>query len=314
MIKVKNITKIYGNTTAVDDISFEIDKGEITGFLGPNGAGKSTLLRIMTGVLSPTSGSVEIAGHDIHEEPIAAKRMIGYLPENNPLYPDYTARAYLSFIANLKNIQDVNSEIDRVMKAVFIADKAENRIVKLSKGYRQRVGMAAALLGNPEILLLDEPTVGLDPNQIVEIRELIREIGKTNTILLSTHILQEVNSVCNKVIIIHKGKIRAIDTHEHLLDRIEGQNKIQIQSRNISQETIRQLEKIDGVTKIETRIVSDHQTEIDIMTKKTSELRPLIAKTIIMSGGDLFGMKVETLSLEEVFMKLTNERDPEGLS
>jgi len=309
LIKVKNITKKYDAITAVDNVSFEIAKGEITGFLGPNGAGKSTLLRIMTGTLSPSSGSVEIGGVDMKEDPIKAKKLIGYLPENNPLYPDYTPRQYLTFISRIKEMQEPEQETERVMKAVSILDKADIRVTKLSKGYRQRVGLAAALIGTPAILLLDEPTVGLDPNQIVEIRELIRELGKTNTILLSTHILQEVNSVCNKVIIIHKGSVRAVDSHEGLLDRLEGQNRVHVTLQGDVENVIEKLNSIKGIMKTDIHSVVDGMTRIEIVVRRDTEARPEIAKAVISAKAELYEMEIETLSLEDVFMKLTNEQE-----
>lgn len=309
MIKVLEVSKNYGETKALEKVSFEISKGEVTGFLGPNGAGKSTLLRILSGTMTPGSGKVFIAGTDIAENPVLAKKSIGYLPENNPLYPDYTPRQYLTFIGRLKGISEVSDEVERVMRSVAILDKADTRIVRLSKGYKQRVGIAAALVGKPPILLLDEPTVGLDPNQIVEIRELIRELGKENTVILSTHIMQEVNSVCNKVIIIHKGKIRAVDSHEGLLDRLEGQNRIHLSLKGDVSKFAERLSTLSGVLKVVREKKDDQRTDFELTVRKDLELQPELARMVVQENCDLMRLDVETLSLEEVFLRLTNEQE-----
>ena len=218
LIEVKNLVKQYGTHLALDDLSFTVEDNEIFGFLGPNGAGKSTTMNIITGYLAPTSGTVSIDGHDIVEDPIGAKRLIGYLPELPPLYMDMTPREYLKFVAEAKGVKkaELKGEIDRVMEKTAIMD-VQNQIIKtLSKGYRQRVGMAESIIGNPKVIIMDEPTVGLDPVQIIEFRDMIRELGKDHTVIISSHILAEISEICHKIIIIVKGKLVAIDTPENL--------------------------------------------------------------------------------------------------
>ena len=307
MIKVNGITKYYGEKKAVDNASFEIQPGEIVGFLGPNGAGKTTILKIMTGILHPTAGSVSIFGHDIAESPVEAKKKIGYLSENNPLYPDYTPAQYLDFIARVRQIENPGQNISQVMEKVFIADVANTKIAKLSKGYRQRVGLAAALLAKPDVLLLDEPTVGLDPNQIRDIRTLIREIGKTQTIFLSTHILQEVTSVCSRVIIIHNGTIVASDTLSNLSHHLDKAERTVFTFKGRSDHAVAELKKIPGVTEVECEHCDDHVNRVTVWSKKDEEIRPEAAKMLVKEGFEIYGISRERLSLEEVFKKLTAE-------
>ena len=225
-IEVKNLTKFFGKTRVLDNLSFNIDKGEIIGFLGPNGAGKTTTMRILTGFLAPSSGDVRIGGLEVLEHTLSIRKKIGYLPENNPLYLDMKVFEYLEFIASTKNIPDSKSEIRRVVRVCGLTDRMGQTIGELSKGYRQRVGLAQALLGDPEIIILDEPTSGLDPNQIMEIRNLIKKIGETKTIILSTHILSEIQATCNRAIIINKGKIVASGTTDELISQARGRTKI----------------------------------------------------------------------------------------
>ena len=241
MIEVKNLVKKYGDHTAVDHLSFTVEKGQIYGFLGPNGAGKSTTMNIMTGYLGATDGEVLINGHDILKEPEAAKKSIGYLPELPPLYMDMTVMEYLKFSAELKKIkkEDREAEIEKALKLVKLADVQDRLIKNLSKGYKQRVGLAQAILGFPEIIILDEPTVGLDPKQIIEIRELIRELAKEHTVILSSHILAEIREVCDYIMIISKGKLVASDTPEHLEELMNGSDTIHIETR-AEEETVRE--------------------------------------------------------------------------
>ncbi len=217
MIEVKNLVKYYGDKKAVNNITFSVGEGEILGFLGPNGAGKSTTMNILTGYISMTGGEVRICGIDILDDPIGAKRSIGYLPEQPPLYPEMTVREYLSFVCELKGVSDIKTEIDDIAKKTGLKDVISRRVGNLSKGYKQRTGLAAALVGDPKVLILDEPTVGLDPNQIIEIRELIKELGKEHTVILSSHILQEISAVSDKILIINKGRSVAFDTPENIL-------------------------------------------------------------------------------------------------
>ncbi len=224
MIEVRNLVKQYGTHRALDDLSFDVEDNEVFGFLGPNGAGKSTTMNIITGYLAPTSGTVSIDGHDIVEDPIGAKRLIGYLPELPPLYMDMTPKEYLKFVAEAKGVKkaEMKDELDRVMEKTAIAD-VQNQIIKtLSKGYRQRVGMAEAIIGSPKVIIMDEPTVGLDPVQIIEFRDMIRELGKDHTVIISSHILAEISEICHKIMIIVKGKLVAIDTPENLAANFGG--------------------------------------------------------------------------------------------
>lgn len=227
MIEVKNLVKQYGTHLALDDLSFSVEDNEIFGFLGPNGAGKSTTMNIITGYLAPTSGTVTIDGHDIIEDPIGAKKLIGYLPELPPLYMEMTPREYLKFVAEAKGVKkaDLRDEIDRVMEKTAITDVQNQLIKTLSKGYRQRVGMAEAIIGSPKVIIMDEPTVGLDPVQIIEFREMIRELGKDHTVIISSHILAEISEICHKIMIIVKGKLVAIDTPDNLAKMIGGDSE-----------------------------------------------------------------------------------------
>ena len=227
LIEVKNLVKQYGTHLALDDLSFSVEDNEIFGFLGPNGAGKSTTMNIITGYLAPTSGTVSIDGHDIIEDPIEAKKLIGYLPELPPLYPEMTPREYLKFVAEAKGVKkaDIRDEIDRVMEKTAITDVQNQLIKTLSKGYRQRVGMAEAIIGSPKVIIMDEPTVGLDPMQIIEFREMIRELGKDHTVIISSHILAEISEICHKIMIIVKGRLVAIDTPENLAKMIGGDSE-----------------------------------------------------------------------------------------
>ena len=252
MIEVKNVSKNYGPVSAVKDISFTVEKGHIYGFLGPNGAGKSTTMNMITGCLAATSGEITIAGHDIYSEAMEAKRHIGYLPEQPPLYTDMTPFEYLSFVGRAKGLSrgELYDQIETVMEKTGIANVADRLIRNLSKGYKQRVGIAQAILGNPDIIILDEPTVGLDPIQIVEIRQLIQELGKKHTVILSSHILQEISAVCDWVIMISKGKIVASDAIENLLSGTEGSSSIHLETEG-NADTIRKiLQKIKGVEKL----------------------------------------------------------------
>jgi ABC-2 type transport system ATP-binding protein len=309
LIKVENITKYYGPCKAVEDVSFTINKGEIVGFLGPNGAGKTTVLKVITGAIEPTSGRVSIFGHDIRKDPLKAKSLIGYLPENNPLYLEFTPRQYLRFIASLKGMSDTSRQIEEVMKAVFITDVKDRLILRLSKGYRQRVGLAAALLGQPEVLLLDEPTVGLDPNQIVEIRNLIKEIGKTNTILLSTHILQEVSTTCDRIIIIHNGRIAAVNTPEELGRQVRQERLIRSSVKSAPDGLREKLAGIPGIIKIETTPADDGVTVFSVWCGHETDPRPEMARRIVTSGGELIELAIQPMSLEEVFMSVTSDKE-----
>ena len=310
MIEVRNLVKKYGDHLAVDHLSFQFEAGRIYGFLGPNGAGKSTTMHIMTGYLGATEGEVLIDGHDILKEPEEAKRHIGYLPEQPPLYMDMTVREYLEFAAELKGLKKKqrSGEIEEVEKMVRIKD-VEHRLIKnLSKGYRQRVGLAQAVLGFPEIIILDEPSVGLDPKQIIEIRELIRKLAKNHTVILSSHILAEVREVCDYIMIISKGKLVASDTPENL-ERMLGQNNIvEIEAKTTPAEVRRILKNVPGIERIETQAGVDGTARGMVREKKGEDIRESIFRAFAAAGIPLMTLKVSGTTLEDVFMELT-QRD-----
>lgn len=306
MIEVKNLVKKYGDHTAVDHLSFTVEKGQIYGFLGPNGAGKSTTMNIMTGYLGATDGEVLINGHDILKEPEAAKKSIGYLPELPPLYMDMTVMEYLKFSAELKKIkkEDREGEIEKALKLVKLADVQDRLIKNLSKGYKQRVGLAQAILGFPEIIILDEPTVGLDPKQIIEIRELIRELAKEHTVILSSHILAEIREVCDYIMIISKGKLVASDTPEHLEELMNGSDTIHIETR-AEEETVREI--LSGLEDIEdvTYIQENEILKAEVKTKERKDIREAIFSAFAEAQCPLLTLQKTTVSLEEVFLELT---------
>ena len=306
MIEVKNLVKKYGDHTAVDHLSFTVEKGQIYGFLGPNGAGKSTTMNIMTGYLGATDGEVLINGHDILKEPEAAKKSIGYLPELPPLYMDMTVMEYLKFSTELKKIkkEDREAEIEKALKLVKLADVQDRLIKNLSKGYKQRVGLAQAILGFPEIIILDEPTVGLDPKQIIEIRELIRELAKEHTVILSSHILAEIREVCDYIMIISKGKLVASDTPEHLEELMNGSDTIHIETR-AEKETVREI--LSGLKDIEdvTYAQENEILKAEVKTKERKDIREAIFSAFAEAQCPLLTLQKTTVSLEEVFLELT---------
>jgi hypothetical protein len=306
LIEVKNLVKKYGDHTAVDHLSFTVEKGQIYGFLGPNGAGKSTTMNIMTGYLGATDGEVLINGHDILKEPEAAKKSIGYLPELPPLYMDMTVMEYLKFSTELKKIkkEDREAEIEKALKLVKLADVQDRLIKNLSKGYKQRVGLAQAILGFPEIIILDEPTVGLDPKQIIEIRELIRELAKEHTVILSSHILAEIREVCDYIMIISKGKLVASDTPEHLEELMNGSDTIHIETR-AEEETVREI--LSGLKDIED-VTYTQENEIlkaEVKTKERKDIREAIFSAFAEAQCPLLTLQKTTVSLEKVFLELT---------
>lgn len=309
MIQVSHLSKYYGDFLAVDDLSFEIGDGHVYGFLGPNGAGKSTTMNIMTGCLSPTDGTVKIGGYDILEQPEAAKRLIGYLPELPPVYPGETPLEYLSFIGEAKGLHGraLRAQIDAVVQQVGIDSVRDHLIGTLSKGYRQRVGIAQALLGSPQVIILDEPTVGLDPIQIIEIRDLIRELGKTHTVILSSHILSEVQAVCEQVLIISKGRLVAFDTPDNLEKLMLQSNSISFQvqaSREIAEELLPQLEGLENWSMQEQNDVCSVQAAlVDGQDAKTvcGQLTLLFASR----GLPVLELRVKKANLEDVFLELT---------
>lgn len=312
MIEVRNLTKVYGKKKAVDDLSFTIEDGEIFGFLGPNGAGKSTTMNIITGCLSATEGTVVIDGNDIFEEAYKAKKNVGYLPEQPPLYMDMTVEEYLRFVAEAKKVKKdkLPEEVDRVMKKSSILD-VHNRMIKtLSKGYKQRVGIAQALIGNPKVIILDEPTVGLDPRQILEIRDLIRNLGKEHTVILSSHILQEVNSVCDKIMIIAHGKLKVCATPEELYHTYCGNRLLYVRARISPERLNGVLEGIEG-EKIFSREDGLTQAEIqfheEVVYADGTDVRDRIFKIMCEQNIPLVELYFKKPTLEQVFMELTQE-------
>lgn len=307
MIEVKNLVKKYGNHTAVDHLNFTIEEGHVYGFLGPNGAGKSTTMNIMTGYLGATEGEVLINGHDILKEPEEAKKQIGYLPELPPLYMEMTVREYLEFVAELKGIAKNKREesINEVEKMVKIWE-VENRLIRnLSKGYRQRVGLAQAVLGFPKIIILDEPSVGLDPKQIIEIRELIRQLAKKHTVILSSHILAEVREVCDYILIISKGKLVASDTPENLERNLGDSDLIEVETKASPDEVRRILETVDGIRSISTKHLENGIAWAQIQEKKNTDVREKVFQAFAQNHQPLLKLNPLQVSLEDVFMELT---------
>lgn len=308
MIEISNLVKYYGEKKAVNNISFTVNKGEVLGFLGPNGAGKSTTMNIITGYLSSTSGSVKVNGHDILEEPELAKKCIGYLPELPPLYLDMTVIEYLNFICDLKGVskKERKTQLAMILSMVKIVDVADRLIGNLSKGYKQRVGIAQAMVGNPEILILDEPTVGLDPNQIREIRKLIRTLAIDHTIILSSHILSEVQAVCDRVVIINKGKVAAIDTISDLSLRLSGSTKLLLIFKGDSKNVISEIRNIPGVVDIHERASKDNISEIEITLVNTgNDVRSSIFYIMARKNCPILELRSLDPTLEEIFLSIT---------
>lgn len=306
MIEVKNLTKKYGDKIAVDNISFTVEDGEILGFLGPNGAGKSTTMNILTGYLSSTEGTALIGGIDILEDPIGAKKNIGYLPEQPPLYMDMTVRDYLDFVYDLKKCElPRHSHIEEICKVVKITD-VYNRVIKnLSKGYKQRVGLAQALVGNPKLLILDEPTVGLDPNQIIEIRSLIKRLGEKHTVILSSHILSEVQAVCDRVVIISHGKIVADDTADNLSKNLSNDHRLTVKVVGDEATAKNAISAVSGVVKVSSLKVSGTTYEYIIESEEDKDVRADIFFALCKVNLPIIEMTTKELSLEDIFLRLT---------
>jgi ABC-2 type transport system ATP-binding protein len=302
MIRVSGLTKDYGARRAIHNVSFDAQQGEIVGFLGPNGAGKTTTLRILAGYMPPTDGEALVAGYDVVEESLEVRRRVGYLPETVPLYNDMTVFDYLKFMGELRHIPNVDERVDETLEMVGLLDRSEGYIGKLSKGMRQRIGLAQALLHRPEVLILDEPTIGLDPGQVVEVRELIREIGKERTVLLSTHLLNEAQNICDRVLIINKGKIVAEDTTENLQARLIGAERVVIRVRGEADDLVKTVKQVKGVQAAETK--GDGSVEFEFASGK--DVRPEVAKQVINAGYDLIELRPLGMSLEEIFLELTS--------
>jgi len=312
MIKVEGLTKRYARTVAVDNISFEVEKGQIVGFLGPNGAGKTTTMRVLTCFLPPTAGTATVAGFDVQEHPIEVKRRIGYLPESPPLYPEMDVIGYLEFTGKLKGIPsaDIKKRVDEVLERCAIGDVRDKLIAKLSKGYRQRVGLAQAIIHNPDVLILDEPTSGLDPKQIIEIRELLKSLAGNHTIILSTHILSEVEHSCQRVIIISQGKLVAIDSVANLTNRLRGSESVALEieaasgSPNPSDVQLR-LEQVAGVRSVAMKDSKDGRLTFEVESLQGRQIRADLARSVVNAGWNLSELRPVGLSLEEVFLQLT---------
>jgi ABC-2 type transport system ATP-binding protein len=313
MIKVEGMTKRYANHVAVDNISFEVAKGQIVGFLGPNGAGKTTTMRVLTCFLPPTSGSARVGDFDVLEQPMEVKKRIGYLPESPPLYPEMGVAEYLAFVGRIKGVpkQSLAQRVNEVAEKCNITDVMDRLISKLSKGYRQRVGLAQAIIHNPDVLILDEPTSGLDPQQIIETRSLIKDLAGDHTIILSTHILPEVEQICEQVIIIAKGKLVATDTVANLTSRLRGAETvaIEVMPRNgaalAAQDVQQKLERVAGVSKVLAKDARDGALVFTVESQQGQHIRPELARAVIESGWNLNELHAVGLSLEEIFLELT---------
>ncbi|NPA93773.1 MAG: ABC transporter ATP-binding protein [Chloroflexi bacterium] len=308
MIQAQNLTKTYGPRLAIDRLSFEARKGEIVGFLGPNGAGKTTTMRILTGYMPPTSGVARIAGYDVVEESLEVRKRVGYMPETVPLYKDMSVLDYLIYMGRLRRVPDVEDRAWEVLERVGMEDRAESFIGSLSKGMRQRVGLAQAIIHQPDVLILDEPTIGLDPTQVVEVRRLIQEIGQEHTVLLSTHILAEAQQLCDRVLIINQGRIVAEDTPANLQLRLQGGTRILVALQEPPRETLLQrLQSLEGVRLVET--VGERRLEI--IAEEGQEIRPWVARTVLETGHNLLEMRQAEMSLEEIFLQLIRDETAE---
>lgn len=315
MIEVKNVTKKYGNFTAVDNISFNIEEGEIVGLLGPNGAGKSTTMNMITGFIEPTEGEIIIDGNDILKKPKKAKKQIGYMPEGVPLYNDLTVKEFVNYMADLKMVprKEKKENIQKVLEQTNLVEVKNKLIRNLSRGYKQRVSMAGALVGNPKILILDEPTVGLDPKQITEIRALIKSLGKEHTVILSSHILSEISQICEKVIIINKGKIIAIDTPENLEEKVKDENAVTLTVEDKENKIEEVTKQIKGIKEL--KLIKDNEDgtkDYVIVSKEKMDIRKEIFEKYAKAHITIFELKKRETTLEDAFMKLIENKNEEG--
>jgi len=303
MINAVGLTKYYGQNCAVKDLTFNAKRGEILGFLGPNGAGKTTTMRILTGFMPPSSGTVTIGGFDVIDQSLEVRRMVGYLPESVPLYQDMRVYDYLKFMGQLRKLDDLDAHVEKVLEEVDMLERADSYISKLSKGMRQRVGLAQALIHEPEVLILDEPTIGLDPAQIIEVRKLIKQIGKEKTIMLSTHILSEAQQICDRVLIINRGELVAEDSPENLQQKILGKRKVTVQLAGDPQKALPYLQKIEEISSATINekgmLVLESSGEVDI--------RPRVIATLTNAQQDILEIYSESLNLEDIFLELTKE-------
>jgi ABC-2 type transport system ATP-binding protein len=314
LIQVENLTKRYAAKAAIERMSFRVEKGEILGFLGPNGAGKTTTMRIITGFIPASEGSVRVDGFDVFDSPMEVRRRIGYLPETPPLYTEMTVEGYLRFVAKIKNVPRTGlaDEVVRVMESVNIADVKDRIIAKLSKGYKQRVGLAQALLNDPPVLILDEPTIGLDPKQIHEVRELIKKLAGNHTVVLSTHILPEVEQTCHRVIIIERGRIVAVDTPQNLRFQLQGAERIFVEIDGPAEQITARLKDVAGVLNVNTLEQNNGVHRFQVESELKKDIRREIARTIVQNGWGLLELHSATMSLEDIFLKLTTAEDSSG--
>jgi ABC-2 type transport system ATP-binding protein len=313
VIEVQHLTKRYGKITAVDDVSFRVERGEILGFLGPNGAGKTTTMRILTGYMPASEGRATVAGYDVFDHPVEAKRRTGYLPETPPLYPDMTVREYLDFVGRIKGVPPAErkSRVDAVMRRTHVDDVASRHCGKLSKGYRQRVGLAQAILHNPDVLILDEPTAGLDPKQIIETRDLIRSLAGDHTIVLSTHILPEVSQTCQRVVIINKGRVVAVDTPAGLTARLKGAETMFVQIDAPGADIESTLSAVPGVTRVAKAAHVADAPAFEVESDRGRDVRRELAREIVLRGWGLLELRPMRMSLEEIFLQVTTEEPAE---
>jgi ABC-2 type transport system ATP-binding protein len=310
LIEVQNLTKAYGSVTAVDHVSFTVNKGEILGFLGPNGAGKTTTMRILTGFMPATSGTARVAGFDVFQDSLQVRRHIGYLPEAPPLYPDMAVGTYLDFVLRIKNVpaERRRARVDDALEKTNLGDKRHQLIKRLSRGYKQRVGLAQALVHDPDVIILDEPTVGLDPKQIIEVRHLIKGLAGTHTIILSTHILPEVSMTCDRVVIINKGKIAAVDTPQNLTSQLKSGQRIQMEVRAPEKPLQDFLVQIPGASRAQVDASrADGHMIATVEAAPGKDIRSLIAAKVVEKGWELYELRGVTISLEDIFLELTTD-------
>jgi ABC-2 type transport system ATP-binding protein len=309
LIEVQSLTKSYGQFTAVDHISFSVNKGEILGFLGPNGAGKTTTMRILAGFMPATSGTASIAGFDVTTDSLEVRRHIGYLPEAPPVYPDMSVESYLDFVARIKNVpaEKRRGRVDDAMIKTSLKDRSRELIKHLSRGYRQRVGIAQALVHDPDVIILDEPTVGLDPKQIIEVRHLIKSLAGSHTIILSTHILPEVSMTCDRVVIINKGKVAAVDTPQNLTSQLKGGLKVRVETKAPEAPLKELISKVPGVKAVEIENVRDGMMVAVAESAEGKDIRSEIAAGIVSKGWPLYELRGISMSLEDIFLELTTD-------
>lgn len=311
MVEAKNLTKYYGDFLAIEEVNFQVQKGEIVGFLGPNGAGKTTTMRIITGFIPPSSGSAFVAGYDMVDKSLEARARIGYLPETVPLYVDMTVTDYLAFMGTIRRMtpQDIKSRSSYVIDVCRLGDYRNSQIRKLSKGFRQRVGIAQAVMHDPDVLVMDEPTIGIDPIQVVETRQLIKDLAGSHTVILSTHILPEVSMLCDRVLIIHEGQIVAEDTPKELGQRLQGVDRLEVEIQGPEAAVVETLEKIRGIIQVSPIRQDGDVIVYQVQARQGLDLRPTVSRSIISNGWSLLNLQLVNMSLEEIFLKLTTTEE-----